>query len=987
MASRPPERVRAFDDLCDLAAALLQAPSAVIAIWVDADRLALVGRSHDGPSGAFVVTVATQDPAPADASASPLMIAGRQVRAWAGFPRRGDGPAGLLALLDAPDRTASHRPDAATGEALGTLARQAQDQIERDLLAADYARRTAEMGRIHRIAGVGGLAVDLRAGYRNRRSPEYLAIHGIGPEAAEESHEDWVRRIHPDEREFVERRFIAAVTGADRDYEAEYRIVRPSDGEVRWIHASAEIERDALGRAVRLVGAHRDVTERKQAEMALRESEERFRLVAESAPVMIWMSDVTGACVYVNALLRQFFGHEEPAAAKDYGAALHPDDRAAVDDIVLGALARQEPFTVEARHRRRDGTYRVLTTHAQPRSDNEGRFLGMIGVNVDVSEAREIQRRLVEESKALEVLNHTGAAIAAELDLEQLVQKVTDGGRELTGAAFGAFFYNAASAERESYMLYALSGASRADFAGFAMPRATTVFAPTFKGEAVVRSDDITADPRYGLSAPYRGMPPGHLPLRSYLAVPVSSRSGDVIGGLFFGHPDRGVFTARAERLVVGLAAQAAIAFDNARLLRAATREVEHRREAEAALQALNSTLEQQVAERTRELRERDEALRQAQKMEVVGQLTGGLAHDFNNLLQVVLGNLELVQRHVSLDPGRLRRAADNAMHGARRAAVLTQRLLAFSRRQPLDPRPVDTNRLILDMSDLLHRTLGETIAIQTRLAADAWWTEVDANQLENALLNLAVNARDAMPGGGVLTIATDNARLRAAEIAAHSEMAPGDYVRLTVSDTGLGMTPETAARVFEPFFTTKEPGKGTGLGLSMIYGFVRQSGGDIAIASQPGAGATITLHLPRSGTRAPESQPPVAQLAPRAVAGQTVLVLEDDADVRGFTMESLAELGYRVLQASDGEEALQLLRATPDIDLLFTDVVLPGGMDGAEVARIALSLRPSLKVLFTSGYARDSIVHGGRLDPGVTLLSKPFSFADLAVKVRDKLA
>ncbi len=389
--------------------------------------------------------------------------------------------------------------------------------------------------------------------------------------------------------------------------------------------------------------------------------------------------------------------------------------------------------------------------------------------------------------------------------------------------------------------------------------------------------------------------------------------------------------------------------------------------------------------EREEELQRAQEALRQSQKMETVGQLTGGVAHDFNNLLQIVTGNLETLQRGLPDDAPRLRRAAENAQAGARRAAILTQRLLAFSRRQPLDPKPIDANRLVGDMSELLHRTLGETIRLETVLASGLWRAEADPNQLENALINLAVNARDAMDGSGRLTIETANAHLDRAYTAGKAEVRPGQYVVIAVSDTGTGMDAATAQRVFEPFFTTKEVGRGTGLGLSMVYGFAKQSGGHVAIYSEVGCGTTVKLYLPRLvGEAAPEPEE-AEPIAPESAGEEVILVCEDDDDVRAYSVDSLRELGYRVLEAHDGPSALRLLaRREGRFDLLFSDVVLPGGLTGADLAAEARALRPGLPVLFTTGYARDAIVHHGRLDAGVELLTKPFTFADLAARVRD---
>ncbi len=427
-----------------------------------------------------------------------------------------------------------------------------------------------------------------------------------------------------------------------------------------------------------------------------------------------------------------------------------------------------------------------------------------------------------------------------------------------------------------------------------------------------------------------------------------------------------------------------------------------HAREEE--LRRLNEALEMRVMERTRDLaetnarliaaatgRERaEEQLRQAQKMEAVGRLTGGVAHDFNNLLTVVLGNLALVKRRLDATVDeRVRRGIDGATEGAQRAASLTARLLAFSRQQPLAPEAVDLNRLVAGMSDLLRRTLGEDVAVETVLAGGLWRAHADPNQLESSVLNLAVNARDAMPGGGKLTIETANAYLDEAYAAGREEVKPGQYVAICVSDTGSGMAPEIIARAFEPFFTTKPVGKGTGLGLSQVYGFAKQSGGHVAIYSEPGHGTTVKLYLPRLREGdLPADAPTVVALPemPRDGAGRTVLVVEDDAMVRDFAVTALEEGGCRVLAAADGPAALAMLEANPEIALLFTDVVLTGPMNGRQLANALLERRPDLPVLFTTGYTRNAIIHHGRLDEGVQLLGKPYSAAALVAKVMSML-
>jgi PAS domain S-box-containing protein len=751
------------------------------------------------------------------------------------------------------------------------------------------------------------------------------------------------------------------------------------------------------------------------------------------------------------------------------------------------------------------------------------------GAIYDISERKALEARLLalnetlearvlearQESNALDTLNRIGMAVAGEHDLERLVQMVTDAGVELSHAQFGAFFYNILDEKGESYTLYTISGVPREAFAKFPMPRNTAIFEPTFRGTGTMRSPDILADPRYGKNLPHNGMPKGHLPVRSYLAVPVVSRTGEVLGGLFFGHSQPNVFTARAERFVTGLAAQAAVAIDNVRLYNAGKQEVAARRLAEEELQKLNQSLERRAEERavqlaastaklqdteqrfrllvegvtdyaiymldlsghiinwnlgaerikgyqrdevlgrhfsafyteedrkaeippkalsiatqtgkyqaegwrvrkdgskfwasvvinairdvkgsiigfakiTRDLTERraaEERTLQTQKMEGIGQLTGGVAHDFNNLLTIILGNLESVQRKLdapTIDIEGLKRSAGNAITGARRAESLTQRLLAFSRQQPLNPKPLDIGRLVTSMSDLLRRTLGEQVTVETVLGGGLWRALADPNQLELAIINLAVNARDAMPRGGRLTLETANVYLDERYAIGQIEVIPGQYVMLAVTDTGSGMTDEVKAKAFDPFFTTKDVGHGTGLGLSQVYGFVKQSRGHIKIYSEIGEGTTIKLYMPRAHSVADIEDEEATQPFPRGSTGETILVVEDDRDVRTYTCDTLRELGYVVVEAESGFAALALLDAYPQIRLLFTDIGLPGGMNGRQLADETRRRRKGIKVLFTTGYARNAIIHGGRLDPGVELITKPFSQAALASKLRD---
>ncbi|MFC1456607.1 PAS domain-containing protein [Microvirga arabica] len=735
----------------------------------------------------------------------------------------------------------------------------------------------------------------------------------------------------------------------------------------------------------------------------------------------------------------------------------------------------------------------------EPVIDGTG-IIGIFCEGHDVTETHIAQQALAREKERLEILNRIGSQLASELDLDTLVQTATDAGVALTGAQFGAFFYNVVNQQGESYMLYSLSGVPREAFSRFPMPRNTAVFHPTFAGEGVIRSDDILKDPRYGQNDPHYGMPKGHLPVRSYLAVPVMSRSGEVLGALFFGHERPGMFTDEHENLLIGIAGQAAVAIDNARLFQASQHELAERRRAEQALRSLNDTLEAQVAARTADrdrmwrlstdvmlvagfdgtitatnpawttllgwreeelldsnffdlvhpddlestraeagnlsqglttlrfdnryrhkdgsyrwlswiavpdvdlihavgrdvtaekqqaetLRQTEEALRQAQKMEAVGQLTGGIAHDFNNLLTGIVGSLDLMQTRIA--QGRteaVERYAKAAMSSAQRAAALTHRLLAFARRQPLAPKTVDTNKLVVSMEDLLRRTLGEAIQMEFVTAGDLWLTRCDPHQLESAILNLAINARDAMPGGGKLTIETCNTHLDRAYATLHPGVRPGQYVCVAVTDTGTGMPPDVIERAFDPFFTTKPLGQGTGLGLSMIYGFAQQSEGHARIYSEVDQGTTVKIYLPRfNGVVEEEAETAGLADAPRSEAGETVLVVEDEPVVRDLIVDVLKDLGYQALEAVDGPSGLKMLQSPRRIDLLVTDVGLPG-MNGRQLADQAREHRPDLKVLFITGYAENAAVASGFLEQGMEMITKPFAVEALAIRIREMI-
>lgn len=412
--------------------------------------------------------------------------------------------------------------------------------------------------------------------------------------------------------------------------------------------------------------------------------------------------------------------------------------------------------------------------------------------------------------------------------------------------------------------------------------------------------------------------------------------------------------------------------------------DIEHTKRNEAALANLNATLEQRIEERTAELTSAQRALQQSQKMEILGQLTGGVAHDFNNLLQIIHGNLQLLSRDVDHNERAGRRLA-NALSGVKRGAKLATQLLAFGRRQALEPRVINLGRLLNNMDDLLRRSIGEAVEVEVVVAGGLWNTEVDPGQFENAILNLVINARDAMEGAGQLTLEVCNASLDQDYARRHDELDPGQYVMVAVSDTGAGIPSAIMEKVFDPFFSTKPEGQGTGLGLSMVYGFVKQTGGHVKIYSETGQGTTVKIYLPRS--YADEQREVAIDNGPVVGGSETILVVEDDDEVRATAVETLRDLGYRVLTARDAQSGLNVIESGVPIDVLFTDVVMPGPLKSRDMAKLAVAKLPGLIVLFTSGYTENSIVHGGKLDAGVELLSKPYTRESLARRLRSLLA
>jgi len=877
-------------------------------------------------------------------------------------------------------------------------------QVLDDLAVQVHASRESLLLAIE-VAEVGTWDLDLRTQVLTW-PPRTKAMFGISPDAPCDM-SDFYAGLHPDDRAATAEAFASAVDPLRRaTYDVEYRTVGKADGVIRWVAAKGRGVFDGDGNCIRALGTAIDISAHRAAAArqafllafvdALRLLSEPREMLFESVrrlrhhlgasrvgyaeiheneqTVLLDIDDVSGVPSLAGHYPLRTFG-DGSIALLEKGISAVFDDAAQVAGNLASHLETMQIHGQIAVPFLKDGRLRAaLYVHsAAPRkwhADEITLVEELASRTWDATERARAEQALRDESLALETLNHTGALLAGDLGLDTVVQRVVDACRELTGAQFGAFFYTVPDDDGGTYQLYALSGVERSAFADFPMPRATALFGPTFRGEAIVRSADITCDPRYGHNKPHAGMPEGHLPVRSYLSVPVVTRADEVIGTLFLGHPQPDMFTARAERIATGMASQAAIAIDNARLFQAAQRARE--------------TLQQRVAERSAELERAHEQLRQAQKMEAVGQLTGGIAHDFNNLLQGITGSLEIVRRRIAA--GRhddLSRFIDGAIQSARRAAALTHRLLAFSRRQPLAPRAVLANPLVTSMEELLRRTLGERIALQLDLQAQLWTTRCDVNQLENAILNLCINARDAMPHGGGLSIRTSNALLDAEAAAALGDIAPGEYICIRVVDTGTGMSPEVLAKAFDPFFTTKAIGQGTGLGLSMIYGFARQSEGHVHIGSEAGRGTTVQLLLPRHAGDA-DADETLAPPEPQAPArrGETVLVVEDETVVRGLIVEVLHELGYHALEAADGPSGLAVLQSDAHIDLLVTDIGLPG-LNGRQVADAARLQRPDLRVLFMTGYAETAAAARGFLEPGMELLTKPFTMDVLAARLR----
>ena len=790
---------------------------------------------------------------------------------------------------------------------LETLAR------ERDAAFRALQEREAELARIQRIGKVGGVEVDLRGGFKNRRSPEYLIIHGLPDEARNETHEDWVNRIHPDDREQTLKHFLDALAGRDKEYNAQYRIVRPNDGQTRWIDVVAEIERDAEGRALRLVGAHIDVTDRMLAQETLRESEERFRLIADSAPVPMWVTKLDRTRLFANRAYLDFLGLPfEQAIAFDWRKVLHPEDLPRILQEQIAGESSLNPFVLEARYRRADGEWRWLRSESQPRWDPTGKHIGFIGIAHDITAAKHAE---IELRKMNDMLEHRIAERTAQLESSEAQMR----------AIFETSHQYQGLLDDAGHVLYANATA----LAGIGADIADVIAIPFWETPWFTATEGMGETVRKFFAAVMEGE---EVKAEMLLHLPTGDRYFD-----FAMRPLRDQHGA-----IIG-----------------------------AVPEAVDVT----------ERRHSEEALRQSQKMEAIGQLTGGVAHDFNNLLTIIRSATDFLRRR-ELPEERRRRYIDAISETVERASKLTGQLLAFARRQPLKPQTFNVGPQVEGITQLIRPLVGGRIRVDVEIDDPDCHAVADIAQFETALINLAVNSRDAMSGEGRIAIRV--ARVAGIPPLREQPGRTGEFVAISIEDTGIGIASGLLDKIFEPFFTTKEIGKGTGLGLSQAFGFARQSGGDIGVASVPGRGATFTFYLPRVAR--PSAALPADTSAEPAARGRgfSVLVVEDNDEVGRFSTELLEDLGYRVKRVADAAAALAVL-ATDEFsaDLVFSDVIMPG-MNGVEFAHIVRERYPGLPVILTSGYSE---VLAENAHAGFELIQKPYSVESLSRVLRKAIA
>ena len=753
--------------------------------------------------------------------------------------------------------------------------------------------------------------------------------------------------------------------------------------------------------AIVIETTQRVLAERRQqaAEAARRDSEAQFRTLAQAIPNQAWTAQADGMLDWFNERVHAY-SCAAPGELEGEGwvSIVHPDDVEAVRERWAASLVSGTTYEVEMRIRRADGAWRWHLSRALPIHDAEGRITRWVGTNTDIHEQKLAEAANARDRDRLWAMSQDLMLVC---DMEGRITAVNPSAMrllgwdeaEMVGRTLPEFLHPDDFAGTAAKLAQLSRGAITLAFENryrtregtwrlldwTAVPDGRRIHAV---GRDITRERAIARDQE-----------------RIWTLSPVLKLVANVDGRIAKVNPAWSNALGWSEAETVGRRLIDFVDEHDRATARAAFEQADGRQseERQLALVDREGTTHHVAWTLVREgdtlygfgrdvtdQRTAEEALRQSQKMEAVGQLTGGIAHDFNNLLQGITGSLDLVRKRISQGRlGELDRFLAGAMASANRASALTHRLLAFSRRQPLDPRPVRANPLVASMEDLLRRTLGEDVALELALADGLWLTRCDPNQLESAILNLAINARDAMPEGGKLVIETGNARIDTLYAARQRDVRPGQYVCISVTDTGTGMSPDVVSRAFEPFFTTKPMGQGTGLGLSMIYGFARQSEGHAKIYSEPGRGTTFKLYLPRERGEAEEDEtPPQLTDAHFAEAGETVLVVEDEAVVRGLIVEVLSDLGYRALEAADGPEGLQILLSRRRIDLLVTDMGLPG-LNGRQIADAARERRPDLKVLFMTGYAENAAFAAGFLEPGMMMITKPFAMEVLATRIR----
>ncbi|MDQ1899596.1 PAS domain-containing protein [Paracoccus sp. WLY502] len=728
---------------------------------------------------------------------------------------------------------------------------------------------------------------------------------------------------------------------------------------------------DANGGIAGLICVTGETTDRILAERARAKATERLELAMSSSnSVGIWDWDVIADRLTADSNFANLYGVDPNIAAEgtrveEFIKGIHPEDRPRVQAEIARTIAAVGKFSSEYRLLGRDGTVSWVSAQGQCMAGPDGRCVRMPGVSYDITRLKEAELQLRAAKEEREFVLEQIARQRTQSDPQEILRASSEAlGKRLGVNRVG--FYRMIEPRRVRHeaswsdgTLEPLTGSQTTDHYG------QHADAERRAGRALVFGD--SRQDCDGKLKPYaqEGVLAG-------ICVPLLT-SGKWAAGIYLHQADVRIWTEPEIILAKEIVQQTWLAIERAEALISLSRRVE---EQEAALQQREIVLREEFERR--EAAERQ--LRQLQKMEAVGQLTGGIAHDFNNMLAVVISGLNLTQRQLARGNADVGAYIEGALDGAGRAAALTQRLLAFSRQQPLEPAVIDANAQVIGLSDMLSRSLGETIVLDTHLQPDLWATKVDRNQLENAIINLAVNARDAMPDGGQVTLETANADLAPAE-ARELGIEPGAYVRIRVLDTGTGMTPEVLAKAFDPFFTTKPTGRGTGLGLSQVYGFIRQSGGHVTITSQVDQGTAVDLYLPRSLDHAARTADDLANDVPLGQPAQVILVVEDEDRVRAFTVASLRDLGYTVLEASSGPAALDILSRRRDVSLLFTDVVMPQ-MTGPQLVEQARRLRDDLKVVYASGYTGDSSDIDTRVKAGGNFLAKPFSFDQLARKI-----